>query len=255
MKSHGLKEIQLSSYQPYLRYYHYRREETDVFMFFNEHPIDSISTEVFVPHNKRGFIYNGFENTLTPADAVYGVETTLKLELSPYQSIVVIFSDVPEQYVEPGYPHKLSEKKVLPNDGWHISMASSTEYPEFNTCRDIQELDNMSAPNRYPVFSGTFLYKKVFTIDDEVQDAVLDLSDAFETAEVRINGKTAGVKICPPYRYNISGFLRQGDNELHVEVTNTLVREQRDKFSRCIPLEPSGLIGPVQIFYSADIGR
>ncbi len=43
-------------------------------------------------------------------------------------------------------------------------------------------------------------------------------------------------------------MLRAGANTLVVEVTNTLVKDQNDFLSRYLPQEPSGLLGPVQVF-------
>ena len=42
-------------------------------------------------------------------------------------------------------------------------------------------------------------------------------------AEVLVNGKSAGVRIAPPYRFDITDFLKKdGENELRIEVYNTL---------------------------------
>jgi hypothetical protein len=70
----------------------------------------------------------------------------------------------------------------------------------------------------------------------------------YETAELWVNGEPAGVRICPPYRFDIGGLLRPGANRLRVEVTNTLVKQHPDFFSRYAPQEPSGLLGPVRLF-------
>ena len=47
----------------------------------------------------------------------------------------------------------------------------------------------------------------------------------------------------------IGKLLRAGANTLVVEVTNTLVKQQRDFFSRFAQQEPSGLLGPVRLLY------
>jgi len=76
---------------------------------------------------------------------------------------------------------------------------------------------------------------------------LLDLGAVYETADVWVNGQSAGVRICPPYRFEIGRLVRPGQNTLTVEVTNTLVYEQRDFFSRFASLEPSGLLGPIRV--------
>ncbi|MCR8632217.1 hypothetical protein NV381_13475 [Paenibacillus sp. N5-1-1-5] len=75
----------------------------------------------------------------------------------------------------------------------------------------------------------------------------LDLGEVYETAEVWLNGKQAGVRICPPYCLEINGLIKKGNNKLAVEVTNTLVKDQRDFLSSFAQQEPSGLLGPVKV--------
>ena len=76
-----------------------------------------------------------------------------------------------------------------------------------------------------------------------------DMDIIYETAKVWLNGQQTGVRICPPYHFEIGESLRLGKNHLVVEVTNTLAKEQADFFSRYAPQEPSGLIGPVRLLY------
>ena len=83
------------------------------------------------------------------------------------------------------------------------------------------------------------------------------LQDAYEAAEVWVNGEYAGMKIAPPYRFDISGLIRTGINDLRIEVTNTLDRKVRNMKSDAdvyslirgsSVLEPSGLIGEVAVY-------
>ena len=67
-----------------------------------------------------------------------------------------------------------------------------------------------------------------------------------------MNGQPSGIRICPPYRLEAGELLRPGQNTLVVEVTNTLVKEQRDFLSRFAHQEPSGLLGPVRLCWAAD---
>lgn len=252
----GIHEIKLSSHQPYLRYYHYRRGADDIFMFFNEHPYQEICTEVEIPLKCKASVYNAFENTLTNA-AVVNREggSGLELKLSPYESAIFVFGDVPKGYLKQK-SHNLWEKStdILQKSGgipldkpWKVSLATALDYPVFIEKSELNELKNISASGYFPEFSGTIRYETTFCIEEWWTSAELDLSKAYEVAEVWVNGEHAGVKICPPYRFDISGLLKPGVNTLCIDVTNTLVREQRDKFSKCISLEPSGLLGPVMI--------
>ena len=120
-------------------------------------------------------------------------------------------------------------------------------------------------------FSGTANYHNEFTIDAATAARIasgarieLNLGTVRELATVTINGKDAGTLWKPPYRLDITGFLKPGTNQLSAGVTNTwnnrLVGDaQRDDdtditrtnirsmFKANSPLLPSGLIGPVTL--------
>ena len=114
-------------------------------------------------------------------------------------------------------------------------------------------------------FSGTATYRNEFTIDASTSARIeLDLGTVREVATVTINGREAGILWKPPYRIDITGFLKPGINQLSIGVTNTwnnrLVGDaQRDddtnitrtnmssSFKANSRLLPSGLMGPVTL--------
>ena len=72
----------------------------------------------------------------------------------------------------------------------------------------------------------------------------IDLGDVGDAAEVILNGKSLGVRIAPPYRFDVTEPLLE-ENELKVKVITNLGYARRDKFSSFMLLEPNGLLGPV----------
>ena len=66
-----------------------------------------------------------------------------------------------------------------------------------------------------------------------------------EVAEVYLNGKELGVKLFPPYTFNISSEDIKDENDLTVIVTNHKGYLMKDEYSAYMPFEASGLIGPV----------
>ena len=94
----------------------------------------------------------------------------------------------------------------------------------------------------YMVYEGEFEYGKV-----DPTRYLLDLGKVGETAEVWGNGKAVGTRIAPPYKFDISDALTEGKNTLKVVVTNNLGYEQRDLCSKFMVLEPTGLLGPIEI--------
>jgi len=43
--------------------------------------------------------------------------------------------------------------------------------------------------------------------------------------EVFLNGTSLGIQIAPPFRYDLTGLLRRGENRLTIEVATTLERQ------------------------------
>ncbi len=72
-------------------------------------------------------------------------------------------------------------------------------------------------------FSGTATYSTTFTVPASqlrAKHVILHLDDVRDIAQVRINGKTAGLTWAPPYEVDVTGTLRPGSNKLEIAVTN-----------------------------------
>jgi hypothetical protein len=138
---------------------------------------------------------------------------------------------------------------TLPKDGWRVSLSQAPAVTEFKAVA-LDSLCNTAAPGRYPETTGTFRYEKTFYLETlPGKNIVLDLGSVFETAEVMINGKTVGARIAPPYCFRVTDCLRQGENTICVDVTNTLAKERgKNLLDRDMVQEPSGLLGEVKFF-------
>jgi hypothetical protein len=72
-------------------------------------------------------------------------------------------------------------------------------------------------------FSGTTEYRVMFPyVGRAGQDHFLDLGTAAAVAEVWLNGEKLGARAWQPYRFRTGKALRSGQNELKIQVTNTL---------------------------------
>lgn len=99
-------------------------------------------------------------------------------------------------------------------------------------------------------FSGTMRYSRSVMLDDP-RGLALDLGEVAEIAELRVNGKPAGVRIAPPYRFDLSDVAQRGENLIEIDVTNTAQARWSDDFSHGDAT--SGLLGPVWLL--KDGGR
>ena len=122
-------------------------------------------------------------------------------------------------------------------------------------------------------FCGTMLYRTRFAWNGDVRgEAVLDLGEVLQSARVRVNGKDAGFSFMAPFRVRFpASLLRQGDNDLEIEVTSTGANRIRWNDLNGVrwkyfhdanvvaygykgqldasswPLRPNGLLGPVKL--------
>lgn len=237
-------DIKVSEYQPYLRYYHYQQEEGNLYMFFNEDPYKVIETTVTLGNGEPVVGYDGFSNKIVPiTQNLVDGKTVVNLNLYPYESIIVLES--PEKLEGNDQPLQLLSEI---NGQWRTSFASSKAYPAFTMEKTIDSLQDISRMEGYETFSGTVRYEVEFDISEKVNQAIIDLGRVYEVAEVSVNGKSLGVKINPPYIFAACEALKEGKNELVIEVTNNLGKQMQDYLSQYMIQEPTGLLGPVRLF-------
>ena len=111
-------------------------------------------------------------------------------------------------------------------------------------------------------YSGTAVYRTAFHWKDKPETTVyLNLGKVCNLATVRVNGVDCGTIWTAPYRTNITAALKEGTNELEIEVTNTWANALKGADEGKVPfsgiwtnakyrrqektLLPAGLLGPV----------
>jgi len=98
-------------------------------------------------------------------------------------------------------------------------------------------------------YSGGAWYRKSFSLTPEEagERVVLDLGRLVASAEVRVNGKPAGVTVAPPFVVDLSGLVEPGVNRIEVRVRNTLANHYAAIPTRYRGALTSGLLGPVEV--------
>lgn len=98
-------------------------------------------------------------------------------------------------------------------------------------------------------YSGGLWYRKKLFIDpaDSGKRLELDLGNVVSTSEVLINGKSAGIKLSPPWKFDISGLTTPGENRIEILVYNTLANHYTTIPTRYPGSLVSGLLGPVTL--------
>lgn len=182
----------------------------------------------------------------------------ISLELKPYESCVVFVSDNEQSGEFNDYlplSVKLSdcEKAKDLSSNWNYSLVKNIEYPNFGEVNQMNELVPISKIN--PAFTGIIKYEKSFELADVPKQGILAFESIYEAVELWINNEYVGMKVCPPYIYDVASYLRNGTNTIRVEVATTL---DRDRFNQPEPpfivwhdpIDPTGMFGKITLFMS-----
>lgn len=97
-------------------------------------------------------------------------------------------------------------------------------------------------------YSGGMWYRKTISItanQAKSTEITLDLGNVVASAEVFVNRKSAGSKMTPPWKFNLSGKLTAGENRIEILVYNTLGNHYLTTPSQYVGRTNSGLMGPV----------
>lgn len=238
---------------PHLRTYLYQDQEAVYAQFFNESVEESCETMVhFGEETVMVAEYDGFENTLKMFRTEGG---TCCLRLEPGEAKVWIpctksmaeelkaFVSKEETGAIKKQPELISVSEVSAD--WRVSFKEALE-KEFTGCYTIPkeaELPNMNSAGLYPEFSGTYRYEGGFEAAgvSGAEKVMLYFPAVGDCAVLYVNGVRAGSLIGSPIRMDVTGLLRDGWNELVIEVTNTLVWKIKDPVSTQMQLDPTGM--------------
>lgn len=224
----GISEISITPENNRIRYYHY--EHTDgsaVYMFVNEGSGIYEGT-VELPESRGCYMYDAWENTIQDAEAVWdeadGI-TRVSLALEPLKSCLLVFEQREKAEValkEKKTPFTRTGAEIQFLGTWQRSICRSIEYPHFKAKKEVTIPDRLHEEE--PEFSGFVRYENRF-VGEAAATYILEISDAYEGVEVFLNGKSLGIQIVPTYRYELSSNVKDGENEIAIEVATTLERE------------------------------
>lgn len=189
-----------------------------------------------------------------------GVSTSVPLTLEPLESAFIVFrkNGTPTGKAASNFP---AGKVVNALAGpWNVNFVKLNKTLTFNGLKDWI---NLAEPEiRY--YSGDAVYSTSFKYKGKSKnDVYLDLGKVMVMATVRLNGQEIGGVWTPPYRLNISQYLKKGKNLLEITVVNNwknrmigdlnvpenekVTWTSTNPWKKDTPLQSSGLLGPVNV--------
>lgn len=114
---------------------------------------------------------------------------------------------------------------------WTVSFPDRTfEWARLQDWINVPELRS---------FSGIATYKSEFEVPPDTREAAVQIGDVRSSAEVIVNGQSAGIAFLPPYRVDLKDLWHPGRNQIEVRVANLW-----SNYIRALPKTPSMLPGP-----------
>lgn len=275
IKERTTTEIEVLSRQEDLRTCCYHQNDGVIFLFLNEHPFKSISTQVLLHAYKDQnlFRYDSMNNRVEKAAYKNG---HLLLKLSPGE-FVCYFIDKVQSATQDADDWKselscyVCENEVMPDEAWNISLLETgidNTFRQIMTIPPSEELPSINGLDAYTSFSGIIRYESQFEFNpdrfvnrssykkSDDQRIIMELSGVSDAATLYINRIKVGNVISAPYDIDITSVIHNGQNEVAIEVANTLTWRVHDGQSTHTQMNPTGMLKRPSIkIYRLDGGK
>jgi hypothetical protein len=239
LADHLAPDFTISPKTPEIGFIHRKLPEGDLYFVANtdNHP-QHVSAK-FRATAKHAEFWDPFSGKISAISD----PTNMQLELQPYESRLIFFSD----QALPSQPTRSTGKatEVDLSHGWQVTFANNGQ------TIDMQDLRPWTEGSRLLYYSGLATYEKSFDLPPAYSSpgatVVLDFgpgtpvekpsplgdhsmrayleSPVREAGQVYLNGQLAGSVWRPPYQVDLTPFLKHGKNILRITVGNTAINE------------------------------
>ena len=259
-------------------YIHYTIGESDVYFVTNQTTDRKKINCQFRVSGLQAELWDALSGEIRVAKAFSqkGGLTNVPLTLEPYGAIMVVFNTPIDANNQGTSTRNYADYKTVKSIAgeWLVNFDPKWGGPESVTFPELIDWTQHSDEG-IKYYSGTAVYNTAFNVDFDLQKSklyFLQLENVKDVgiAEVQINGKDKGILWTKPFRVEISNELQEGENTLEIKVVNSwfnrvagdemfpnkkqftstnavLINDFRGRPRKEIPLEPSGLLGPVTI--------
>lgn len=255
-------------------YIHYKVGDADVYFISNQKDTPVEATCSFRLNGKRPEIWDALTGGIKYADTYYDDASRLcvPLHFDPCGSLFVVFDRRCSWKTKPyGGVRDIKTRRTITSP-WELSFSE-----EYDGVLEVIQIDTLKdictfADPRIKYYSGPISYHTVFEYQISAKEQYLTLGDVLDVGitDVVLNGIELGTTWTKPFRYDVTGIVRNGENVLDVcvvnswynrvageemnedlqKITNTNINLSHDFRGRPLdttPLSASGLMGPVEI--------
>jgi hypothetical protein len=265
LKNLGVAEdLIIKKQEAEILYVHRTTADKEIYWLNNRSENNNLATISFRVKGKTPKLFHPMTGEVSAVSySIVNGRTEINLSFTPWDAFFVVFEGTTTQ-LNVQLPTWKSTSTVSINGPWHVHFQKERGAPEKAVSFDNLNSFSTSSDNSIKYFSGTATYMNSFEVNalNKNEKIMLDLGDVKNLAEVIINGKNVGTLWKKPFQTDISKFLKIGKNTIEINVVNSWVNRlvgdmqpgaikigftTMPLFKADSPLEPSGLLGPVQL--------
>jgi hypothetical protein len=267
----------LSMSLPEVGFIHRKTSDADIYFVANTGNATQRAGVTFRASFENAEVWNSFDGTVHE----FAGKSSFDLNLGPYESRIFVFTKRKLPEVKKSAEQPAASLDLSSN--WQVSVGSAP-------ARSWTSLHSWTEDESVKYFSGVATYVKEIDVSlsflQNRNSFALDFGEGIplapqvlrngsqtwldgpirEAAVIYINDKRAGSVWCPPYKLDVSSFIKPGKNVVRIEVANTAMnymaghslpdyrllnlrygeRFQPQEMEK-IQVLPSGLLGPVKL--------
>jgi hypothetical protein len=206
-------DVKMDSEFPRLTYTHRNWSDGDMYYFFNESNKAESRTATIAGHGQAQAwdLGTGEIHPIAAAKA-QGDSVTFPLVLGPYEAKVVVVGPLPTGVSTPEPAAAASTLAELDGD-WMVDLNGKQVTTPLKSWEDLGT----------PSFAGAATYHKQFTASAAPagKRVFLEIGNVNDYARVKLNGTELAGLAWQPYRWEVTGVVKPGQNNLEVEVRTT----------------------------------
>lgn len=151
-------------------------------------------------------------------------QISIPVTMAPFQSCFFIFRKPALTAHADGKAKRVKNEisSTAIEGPWKVDFSKNGEVPGTAVFPTLISWTESSDPG-IKYFSGTAAYYRSFQYNSSLlknERIYLDLGDLSKIAQVWLNGRSLGITWTVPHRFDITGLLKKGNNELRIEVAN-----------------------------------
>jgi hypothetical protein len=212
-------------YAGQIAYTHRQDGQTDIYFISNQ---SEQKREIFVSLRTAGKIpelWNPVDGTIRQAGnwEIKEGRTCLPLHPDAGESVFIVLKEPTGRTIENSGKNWDNYQEVLSLDSsWEVRFDTEARGPRQAVAFEKLTEWNLHPDARIRYYSGTAVYSKTFNWNEENAGKIfIELENVYNIATIKINNADCGTVWTKPYRLDISGALKQGNNTIEIAVSNT----------------------------------